>query len=68
MKKIATLTLIALSIFALGACSTQSNKSDMKKTDDSSMMKKDDKMSDSMSSSEMKDGESMSSSDMSSEK
>ena len=42
MKKITTLTIAALSIFVLAACSNQKSDSDMKKTDDSSMMKKDD--------------------------
>lgn len=42
MKKIASLTIAALSIFVLAACSNQKSDSDMKKTDDSSMMKKDD--------------------------
>ena len=42
MKKITTLTIAALSIFVLAACSNQKSDSDMKKMDDSSMMKKDD--------------------------
>ncbi len=48
MKKITTLTIAALSIFVLAACSNQKSDSDMKKTDDSSMMKKDDMKKDDM--------------------
>ncbi len=42
MKKILTLTIATLSLVTLAACSGQKSDSDMKKTDDSSMMKKDD--------------------------
>ena len=43
MKKITTLTIAALQYpFVLAACSNQKSDSDMKKTDDSSMMKKED--------------------------
>ena len=62
MKKITTLTIAALSIFVLAACSNQKSDSDMKKMDDSSMMKKDDmKSSDSNMKDEMKDSSEMSS-------
>ena len=55
MKKITTLTIAALSIFVLAACSNQKSDSDMKKTDDSSMMKKDDMKKDDMKKEDMKD-------------
>ena len=42
MKKILTLTIATLSLVTLAACSGQKSDSDMKKMDDSSMMKKDD--------------------------
>ena len=62
MKKITTLTIAALSIFVLAACSNQKSDSDMKKMDDSSMMKKDDmKSSDSSMKDDMKDSSEMSS-------
>ena len=43
MKKILALSIATLSIVTLAACSGQKSDSDMKKTDDSSMMKKDEK-------------------------
>jgi len=55
MKKITTLTIAALSIFVLAACSNQKSDSNMKKTDDSSMMKKDDMKKDDMKKEDMKD-------------
>ena len=64
MKKIASLTIAGLTIFTLAACSNQKSDSDMKKMDDSSMMKKDEMKS---SDSEMKD-EKSGSSDMKSDK
>ena len=39
MKKILALSIATLSIVTLAACSGQKSDSDMKKTDDSSMMK-----------------------------
>ena len=41
MKKILTLTIATLSLVTLAACSGQKSDSDMKKMDNSSMMKKD---------------------------
>lgn len=46
MKKILALTIATLSIVTLAACSGKKSDSDIKKMDNSSMMKKDD-MSDS---------------------
>ena len=42
MKKFLTLTIATLSFVTLAACSGQKSDSDMKKMDNSSMMKKDD--------------------------
>ena len=57
MKKIVSLTIATFAIFTLAACSSQKSDTNMKKTDDSSMMKKDDMKKDEMKSSEsdMKD-------------
>ena len=54
MKKILALTIATLSIVTLAACSGQKSDSDMKKMDDSSMMKKDDMKDSSMSDDKMK--------------
>ena len=55
MKKILTLTIATLSLVTLAACAGQKSDSDMKKTDDSSMMKKDDMKKDDMKDSSMSD-------------
>ena len=54
MKKILTLTIATLSLVTLAACSGQKSDSDMKKMDNSSMMKKDDMKDSSMSDDKMK--------------
>ena len=55
MKKILTLTIATLSLVTLAACSGQKSDSNMKKTDNSSMMKKDNMKKDDMKDSSMSD-------------